>query len=87
MTKVYLFQDHKASLDPIELKTHWSDQIRNVEKAISGFGNNPIGYSSEIETKKVVQKGIYLTKDIALGEIITDDCLIMKRPVTYLNAK
>jgi N-acetylneuraminate synthase/N,N'-diacetyllegionaminate synthase len=76
--------DHKASLDPIELKT-LVDQIRNVERAISGFGTKQL-HSSEIETKKVVQKGIYLTKDIALGEIITDDCLIMKRPVTYLNA-
>jgi len=76
--------DHKASLDPTELKT-LVDQIRNVERAIAGSGTKQL-HSSEIETKKVVQKGIYLTKDIAVGEIITDDCLIMKRPVTQLSA-
>jgi N,N'-diacetyllegionaminate synthase len=76
--------DHKASLDPIELKS-LVNQIRNVERAIGGSGTKQL-HSSEIETKKVVQKGIYLTKDILLGDIINDDCLIMKRPVTHLSA-
>lgn len=76
--------DHKASLNPIELKT-LVNQIRNIEKAIRGSGTKQL-HSSEIATKKIVQKGIYLTKDIVSGDLITDDCLIMKRPVTNLSA-
>jgi N,N'-diacetyllegionaminate synthase len=76
--------DHKASLDPMELKT-LVNQIRNVEMALSGSGTKKL-HSSELETKRIVQKGIYLAKDIAAGDLITDDFLIMKRPVTYLSA-
>ncbi len=39
-----------------------------------------------MKQKKIVQKGIYLNKDIKIGEIITDDHLIMKRPVNFLGA-
>jgi len=77
--------DHKASLDPSELKQLVSS-IRNIEKALKGDGlKKPHG--TETETKKVVQKGIYLTKNILAGEIITDDHLIMKRPVSHISAE
>jgi N,N'-diacetyllegionaminate synthase len=76
--------DHKASLNPEELK-ELVLKIRNVEKAITGNGlKQP--HISEIETKKIVQKGIFINKNIAKGEIITDDFLIMKRPVGQLSA-
>ena len=34
----------------------------------------------------MVQKGIYINKNIAQGEKITDEFLIMKRPVGHLSA-
>ncbi len=77
--------DHKASLEPEELKKMVL-QIRNIEKAISGDGLKKI-HNSEIETKKIVQKGIYLNKTISSGEVITDEHLIMKRPVSALSAQ
>ena len=76
--------DHKASMSPVELK-ELVFRIRNIEKALSGSGSK-ILQPSEIETKKIVQKGIYLNKDIKIGEIITDGHLIMKRPVKFLSA-
>ena len=77
--------DHKASLDPKELK-QLVDKIRNIEKALSGNGMK-MPNLSEKETKKVVQKGIYLNKNIAKGQTITDEFLIMKRPVGQLSAQ
>lgn len=84
LDKQMLGPDHKASLDPIELKA-LVKSIRNIEIAIGGDGlKKP--HLSELETKKVVQKGIYLNKDILKGEVISDDHLIMKRPVSSLSA-
>lgn len=77
--------DHKASLEPEELK-EMVLRIRNIEKAISGNGLKKT-HISEIATKKIVQKGIYLNKTISLGEVITDEYLIMKRPVSALSAQ
>jgi N,N'-diacetyllegionaminate synthase len=77
--------DHKASLEPGELK-EMVFRIRNIEKAISGDGLKKV-HNSEIETKKVVQKGIYLNKNVSSGEVITDEHLIMKRPVSALSAQ
>jgi N,N'-diacetyllegionaminate synthase len=77
--------DHKASLDPIELK-ELVRQIRNIEKAIAGDGTKR-PHASEIETKRIVQKGIYINKDILSGEQLTDDHLIMKRPVNHLSSQ
>ena len=76
--------DHKASLDPTELK-ELVRQIRNIEKALKGDGTK-IPHSSEIETKKIVQRGIFLNKNINEGDILTDEHLIMKRPVKNLSA-
>ncbi len=76
--------DHKASIDPEELRL-LVRQIRNLEKAISGNGVK-LMHASEVETKKVVSKGIYLNSDIGSGEIITDEHLIFKRPVSKLSA-
>lgn len=76
--------DHKASLDPHELK-ELVRQVRNVEKAISGSGiKQP--HTTELETKKVVQKGIYLAKNIFKDEVLSDDHLVMKRPAHVLGA-
>lgn len=76
--------DHKASLDSLELST-LVNQIRNVEKVIVDPGLKRV-QNTEIETKKIVQKGIYLRKNMQPGELLTDDCLIMKRPVINISA-
>jgi N-acetylneuraminate synthase len=71
--------DHKASMDPEELKS-LVKTIRNVEVAISGDGKK-IPAQEEAETKNIVQKGIYFNENIKAGNVITIDSLCFKRPV------
>jgi len=76
--------DHKASMSPEELKSLVL-QIRHIEQALSGDGiKSP--HASELETKKVVSRGIYLNRDVQAGEVITHNMLIMKRPVGEVPA-
>lgn len=76
--------DHAASLDPLELR-NLVEQIRNVEKAISGNGRKT-PQSSEHEVKKVVRKGIYLSKAVKTGETLGPQHLHFKRPVKNISA-
>ena len=39
----------------------------------------------EVETKKVVGKGIYAKQTIAEGTLITEDLLVGKRPIVALG--
>jgi N-acetylneuraminate synthase len=70
--------DHKASLNPQELK-NLVKQIRNVEMALSGSGLKEIQHE-EFETKKIISKGIYLKGNLNKGELLTFDKLSYKRP-------
>ncbi len=76
--------DHKASITSREL-AELVKQIRNIELALSGNGVKQ-AHSSEVETKKVVTKGIYLNQDLSANSFITDDDIVMKRPCGDLNA-
>jgi N,N'-diacetyllegionaminate synthase len=71
--------DHKASLQPEEFKL-LVDQIRNVELSLSGDGRK-IPSAGELATKAIVQRGIYAKTQIAIGEKISMENLIFKRPV------
>lgn len=73
--------DHKASLDPIELKA-MVEGIRAIENAL-GDGIKRI-QAIEKETQLVVKKGIYAKLDLKAGDIITEAHLVGKRPVTDL---
>jgi N,N'-diacetyllegionaminate synthase len=76
--------DHKASLEPHELK-EMIDQIRNIEKAM---GNGIKMYSdSEIDTMKAARKSIVAARNIKAGEIIKFEDLDFKRPGTGLKPK
>lgn len=70
--------DHKASLEPNELKDMVS-AIRNIEKAISGTGYKEPSLS-ELKNKVIARKSIHLAKDLSAGHLLTADDLIMKRP-------
>lgn len=76
--------DHAASLDPQELK-NMVLQIRNIEKAMSGDGKK-VPQASEHEVKKVVRKGIYLSKTLKAGESLKPEHLHFKRPMKYISA-
>lgn len=70
--------DHKASLEPNELKQMVAS-IRNIELAISGDGfKNPS--ESEIKNKLIARKSIHLATHLKSGSIITEKNLIPLRP-------
>ena len=74
--------DHKASLEPDELKS-MVDAIRNVERA---FGNGiKVPSESEKNNIPVVRKSIIASRDIKYGEILTKDNLTTKRPGTGIS--
>ncbi len=70
--------DHIASLEPIELKAMVT-AIRNIELAISGNG---IKEPSDSEKKNIAiaRKSIVAKRDIAIGEIFSEDNITVKRP-------
>lgn len=69
--------DHKASLDPVELKTMVS-AIRNIEKAIGTGLKEPS--RSEIANKAVARKSIVASRTIKKGEKFSTENLTTKRP-------
>lgn len=69
--------DHKASLEPDELKAMVT-AIRNIEKAL---GNGiKTASNSEKKNKDIARKSIVARKKILEGEILSEDNLAVKRP-------
>lgn len=69
--------DHKASLEPHELK-QMVDSIRNVEVALGDGEKKPT--LSEIPNIAVARKSIVAAKKISAGEVFTEENLTTKRP-------
>ncbi len=69
--------DHKASLEPYELKAMVS-AIRNIEKSLGSFDKKPS--PSEEKNIAIARKSIVAKKSIAKGEIFSEENLITKRP-------
>ena len=74
--------DHKASLEPDELKA-MIHAIRNIEKA---FGSGIKKASpSELKNKPIARKSIVAARDIRKGEAFTEENLTVKRPGTGIS--
>lgn len=69
--------DHKASLEPSELKV-MVRSIRNIEQAL-GTGHKTIS-ESERKNIEIARKSIVAAKDIKEGEIFTEENITVKRP-------
>ena len=74
--------DHKASLDPEELKALCT-AIRRVEEAL-GTGKKHVT-ASEARNRPVARKSIVAARPITKGEMYTADNLIVKRPGTGIS--
>ena len=74
--------DHKASLEPDELKAMVT-AIRNIEQAI-GTGHKTVS-ASERKNKAVARKSIVAARDIKKGELFTEENLTVKRPGNGIN--
>lgn len=75
--------DHKASLEPAELKAMVM-AIRNIEKAISGTGIKETS-TSEAKNLTVARKSILADKYIKKGEFFTENNITVKRPGAGLS--
>jgi N-acetylneuraminate synthase len=75
--------DHKASLEPDELKAMVM-AIRNIEKAVAGSGLKEVS-ASEVKNKPIVRKSIVAAKRIVKGEFFTVENLTVKRPGTGIS--
>ncbi len=74
--------DHKASLEPDELKA-MVKAIRNIELALGSSIKKPS--KSEIPNMQVVRKSIVAKKEIKKGEMFTEENITVKRPGTGMN--
>lgn len=69
--------DHKASLEPDELRSMIS-AIRNIERAI-GTGHKCVS-ESEKKNIAIARKSIVAARDIKKGEVLNEQNLYVKRP-------
>jgi len=76
--------DHKASLNPLELK-EMVEAIRDIEIAL-GTGIKRYN-TSEVDTMKAARKSVVASRNIKMGEIINLTDLDYKRPGTGLSPK
>lgn len=76
--------DHKASLEPDELK-QMVKAIRDVEKALGNGIRKPTVEEEEI--KKIVRRSIIARVNIPEGTVITEEMLGVKRPGNGIEPK
>ena len=74
--------DHRASLEPEELKA-MVRAIRNVEKALGSGIKKPS--PSELKDLPIARKSIVARRAIKKGEIFTEENLTVKRPGTGIS--
>ena len=74
--------DHKASLEPSELKS-MVDGIRNVEKALGDGDKRRM--PSEITNLPIARKSIVASRPISAGMIFSEQNLTVKRPGTGIS--
>ena len=74
--------DHKASLEPDELKA-MVKAIRNIELALGLSVKKPS--PSEKPNMAIARKSIVAKRAIKIGEVLTEDNLAIKRPGTGIN--
>ncbi len=74
--------DHKASLEPVELKA-MVRAIRNIEQALGDGIKRPS--ASEAKNIAIARKSIHLASDLSEGHILTERDLRMKRPGTGIS--
>lgn len=71
--------DHKASLDPVELRS-MIQAIRNVERALGDGQKRPT--PAEMNTRQAARRSIFLRQAVPAGTRISRELLDFKRPGT-----
>ena len=76
--------DHKASLNPAELK-EMIKKIRSTEKALGSYIKKPS--KGELKNIKVVRKSIFAKMEIKKGDIFSNQNISTKRPAVGISPK
>ena len=74
--------DHKASLEPDELKA-MVEAIRTVEVAMGNGKKQPM--PSELKNREMARKSLVAAQEIKEGETFTEENLVIKRPGNGIN--
>lgn len=74
--------DHKASLEPTELK-QMIESVRRIELALGSGCKEPS--PSELKNKEIARKSIVAKKTIRKGECFSEENLTTKRPGSGIN--
>ena len=74
--------DHKASLEPMELKA-MVQAIRNIEQALGDGKKTPS--DSERQNRDIVRKSIVAGCKIKAGDIFSEHNITVKRPGLGIN--
>lgn len=74
--------DHKASLEPDELK-QMVQSIRHIERAFGSGKKDPV--ETEKENMKIARKSIVAKSAIKIGEMLTENNITTKRPGNGIN--
>ena len=74
--------DHRASLEPNELKS-MVYAIRNIERALGDGMKKPS--PSESKNRSVTRKSIVAAEDIEKGDIFSEKNITVKRPGTGIS--
>jgi N-acetylneuraminate synthase len=74
--------DHKASLEPDELKA-MVKAIRTVEQSMGGGFKGPM--PSELKNRPIARKSLVAAKDIKQGEKFSEENITFKRPGTGIS--
>ncbi|GJM24604.1 MAG: hypothetical protein DHS20C16_10190 [Phycisphaerae bacterium] len=73
--------DHKASLEPAELKA-MIEAIRTVESALGDGVKRPV--AAELNTRQVARRSLVAAKDLAAGTVLRPEHLNARRPGTAI---
>jgi N,N'-diacetyllegionaminate synthase len=84
LDKNHLGPDHKASLEPDELKT-LVEKIRSIEVALGS--SEKLIADSALKNAAVAKKSIVAKTKIACGELFNPNNITVKRPGTGISAK
>ncbi len=82
LDKTMLGPDHKASLEPNELK-EMVHSIRSIELALGTGWKVPT--KTEFDNRNIVRKSLVAGCDISVGQLITAEMLDIKRPGTGIS--
>jgi N-acetylneuraminate synthase len=75
--------DHAASLTPVEFKEYVSD----LSDAFLALGSGiKVPQESELDVKAVARRGLYATRTIRAGEVISGEMVSALRPESIVNA-